>query len=79
MTEDQPYTVAQMIAELQKLPPDMRVMVTGYEGGYHDASEPKVDDIRLNMHRGSSYYGPHDHANYLNGDQSGEIVKAAII
>lgn len=56
---EEPYTVAQLIAELQKLPPDMRAMVRGYEGGYHDAGNPAVKKIALNVHD-AWYYGPHE-------------------
>ena len=40
-------TVAELIEELNKLPPDMLVMVPGYEGGYdnvryHALINPKV-------------------------------------
>lgn len=74
--ENEPFTVVQMIAELQKLPPDMRVMVHGAEGGYDDASAPVVKEIRLNVHT-ELYYGPHDTP--YDGDEGGEVVKAAII
>jgi hypothetical protein len=72
---EQPYTVAQLISELQKLPSDMRVMITGYEGGYHDGGAPTVKDIRLNVHE-EEFYGPHDDADQYD---EGESVKAAIL
>lgn len=34
----QPPTVAEVIAFLQTLPPDTRVLVRGYEGGYNAAA-----------------------------------------
>jgi hypothetical protein len=32
--------VQQLIEELQKYPPEMRVIVKGYEGGYSDCQPP---------------------------------------
>lgn len=56
---NKPFTVAQLIAELQKLPPDMRVMVRWYEGGYNDCGVPKLVQIKLNQNT-EWYYGAHD-------------------
>lgn len=56
---ENPFTVGDLISELQKLPADMRVMVRGYEGGYHDASKPEIKPIKVNKNE-PWYYGPHD-------------------
>lgn len=58
-TREAPFTVADLIAALQKLPADMRVMTRGYEGGFHDCSAPAVQPIKLNKNS-EWYYGPHD-------------------
>jgi hypothetical protein len=47
----EPYTVAQMIAELQNLPPDMRIVKVSYEG-YSDASAPVIRELAQNIHDG---------------------------
>jgi len=53
--------IADVIAELQKYPSDMEVMVRGYEGGYEDRFEVKKERIILNYYTPAAwYYGPHD-------------------
>jgi hypothetical protein len=42
------YTVDQMIAELQKLPPDMRLLIVGCEG-YWNAGPPTIQDMTQNI------------------------------
>jgi hypothetical protein len=74
---EHPYTVAELIAELGKLPADMRAMVRGYEGGYHDAAGLEVKRIALNVHN-SWYYGPHDEADSYTGEGA-KIIDAVII
>ena len=41
-------TVAELIEELNKLPPDMLVMVPGYEGGYDNAEVQRNTAVLLN-------------------------------
>jgi len=42
--ERRQMTIAELIATLSEYPPDMRVLVNGYEGGFDDAffDEPKL-------------------------------------
>jgi hypothetical protein len=57
--------VQQLIEELQKYPPEMRVIVEGYEGGYSDLEKVCVEPIQLNVHGEDRwYFGRHDDANY---------------
>jgi hypothetical protein len=51
-------TVAELIAHLQTLPPTVRVMVRGYEGGYVDANPGDVCKVDLNV-IDSRVFGPH--------------------
>lgn len=55
-------TAKELIAHLKKLPPDTRIVVSGYEGGYHDAGTPNIEDrciLRENAHS-EWYYGPYE-------------------
>ena len=74
--------VQQLIEELQKHPPEMRVIVSGYEGGYSDLSSPPANQtsIRLNVHAPDCwYYGRHDDAGYPFGDKGGSTETALLI
>ena len=42
-----PLTVAELIAGLAKLPPGLRVVVRGAEGGYNDAALPRLRSITI--------------------------------
>jgi hypothetical protein len=64
-------TVAELIAVLQQLPQDARVIVSGYEGGYHDVGGADPERIILNVNA-QGYYGPHDTA--PEGDDRAEIA-----
>lgn len=75
--------VQQLIEELKKYPPEMRVIVNGYEGGYIDLEKVYVQSIRLNVHRKDDwYYGRHDDANYpmaLLDDKTAPVVDALLL
>ena len=54
-------TVAELIAKLQEMPQDARVVVDGYEGGLEDVSNVNTISVVLNGNRpGFEYYGPHE-------------------
>lgn len=52
-------TVAELIAELQEMPQDARVVVDGYEGGLADVDYVTTVSIVLNRNK-ADYYGPHE-------------------
>jgi len=52
-------TVEQLISELQTLPPNLLVLVDGYEGGFCDIDSLKTMKVELNFHS-EDYYGPHE-------------------
>lgn len=53
--------VKQLIEALQKCNPEHRVVVSGYEGGYCDATDPTNVRLALNVNDPDKwYYGPHD-------------------
>jgi hypothetical protein len=72
--------VQQLIEELQKHPPEMRVIVNGYEGGYEDLASPHQKSIRLNVHAPDKwYYGQHDDEDYSLGSKDGSKETALLI
>ena len=57
--------VRQLIEKLKEHPPEMRVIVDGYEGGYNDLESLKTTQIRLNVHDKDEWWtGRHDDADY---------------
>ena len=52
--------VKELIENLQKFDPNMRVMVDGYEGGLDDPQEPRENLVVLDYHE-HSYYGRHEY------------------
>ena len=71
--------VQQLIEELQKYPPKMRVIVNGYEGGYSDCDPPESTRIRLNVHGEDSYYGRHDDESYPLFDNEDGAIETALL
>lgn len=58
-SRDKPKTVAQLIDELRKYPPETRVMTDGYEGGLQDCRSPELLRVKLNVND-DWYDGPHE-------------------
>ncbi len=54
-------TVAELIEQLGKLDPTLRVVTHGYEGGYDDVDGFRELEIALDVHK-EWYYGPHEDA-----------------
>jgi len=51
--------IKELIAELQKLDPELMVVVPGYEGGYSEANG--LHPIRLDLNVNTEwYYGKHE-------------------
>jgi len=56
-------TVSQLIESLKSFPPETRVVVPGYEGGYDDADlDPELFylDLYVNNKEDTWYYGCHE-------------------
>jgi hypothetical protein len=51
--------VAELIEQLQKLPPETRVVVDGYEDGYDDIKNIETLSLHINANTVDEYYGDH--------------------
>jgi len=65
--------VQELIDQLQKLDPNLRVFTKGYEGGYEDVNfNGRICDFKLDYHEWW-YYGPHEVVEE-SGDVKGIIL-----
>ena len=73
-------TVDELIRMLETYPPDLRVVVDGYEGGVDDleARLLLVRDIRLNVNA-DWYYGRHEETYTCEKETGHETVPALIL
>lgn len=55
-------TVAELIAKLQELDPELEVLIEGYEGGYDSAERIKGPYHYRRDVNADWYYGPHAEA-----------------
>ncbi len=61
--------VDQLIKRLQMYPPDLRVVVRGYEGGYNDVDTFEKIKIVLDYHS-AWYYGKHEDASNIYNEET---------
>ena len=67
-------TVAQLIESLKNYPPDLQVVVSGYEGGYNDVGRfEKIKIIR--DYNTAWYYGKHERVEDIYDE---ELIKNAV-
>ncbi len=66
-----PKTVGELIEELKQFPAELRVVVNGYEGGFHDCRSPKLRVITFDAQKGSSIFGPHVDSDSYKARESG--------
>ena len=62
-------TVSQLAKDLSKYPDDMRIIVSGYEGGFSDVSMLTCEKILINVNK-PDYYGPHELAVHAKPDET---------
>jgi hypothetical protein len=62
-------TVSDLIKELQDLPPTMRVVKSGLEGGYSDITMIESIPIKLNQNT-SWWYGKHEECDLNVSDET---------
>jgi hypothetical protein len=65
-------TIQELLQHLAQFPPDTRVVVGGYEGGYNDITIYKTIQIQLDA-RTEWYMGQHDDA------EAGEVSELALL
>lgn len=66
------YSVAQLIEELKKFPPDMPVITNGYEGEYENILPPKI--ITVKFVPDEPYYNGQFHLVRVNENDAFEAV-----
>lgn len=69
--------VNQLIKRLQMYPPDLRVVVRGYEGGYNDVDTFENLKIVLDYHS-AWYYGKHEDVESLYGNNAERLNTNAV-
>jgi hypothetical protein len=52
--------VGQLIKQLEKLDPELMVVVRGYEGGVNEVVSHTVCNIAIDANKGEWYYGRHE-------------------
>ena len=75
-------TVAQLVQILQTYPPDLRVVVNGYEDGYDDLSPKQISPAKIALNTGKhDWEGAHGEAYGLTGSASddAEVVEALVL
>ena len=56
-------TAKELITKLKKIPENTRIVISGYEGGYHDL-KGNLDEIEVVLDYNTEwYYGPHEPVN----------------
>ena len=72
-------TTGELIRLLAEYPPDLRVVVDGYEDGYDDLSEGRIAPVKITLNTGTEdWLGQHGDASYLpqNIPDTTEVVEA---
>ena len=69
--------VNQLIKRLQMYPPDLRVVVRGYEAGYNDVDTFEKLKIVLDYHS-AWYYGKHEDVESLYGNNAEQLKTTAV-
>ena len=70
-------TVAELIQQLQRHPPDLRVVVDGYENGYDDLSPEQLALITITLNTGKHHWeGRHGDS---DGPNDAEVAQALVM
>jgi hypothetical protein len=67
-----------MIAALQQFPPDMRVLVDGYEMGYDDP-KPLERIVAVQISESRSYIGMYEEDSWAGSTEDGPRFDAVVI
>jgi hypothetical protein len=69
--------VGQLIEQLKNYPQDLRVVVSGYEGGYNDVDTFENIKIVLDYHE-ARYYGKHEDVESLYVNNVEQLKTTAV-
>ena len=74
-------TVAELIRLLQRHPPDLRVVVDGYEDGYDDLSPGQLQTVKITLNTGTrDYVGKHGDLDFAPKEKlAGLKVEKALV
>ena len=75
-------TVQGLIRLLSEQPPDLRVVVDGYECGYDDLSGWQIQRVRIALHVGEEEWaGDHEEPDLVLGDAGAgaEVIDAVVL
>ena len=75
-------TVDELIRVLAKYPPDLRVVVNGYEDGYDDLTTERISLKKIALETGKHRWeGRHGDVDGLasSRNKKGEVVKAVVL
>ena len=74
-------TVQQLITLLGTYPPDLRVVVSGYESGFDDVESERVSVTRIELDVGADWWDGRHSAAVDRGSEehSGRIVDALVL
>ena len=75
-------TVQGLIRLLSEQPPDLRVVVDGYESGYDDLSAGQIQRVRIALHVGEEkWVGDHEEPDLVLGDvgAGAEVADAVVL
>ena len=75
-------TAEELIQLLAQYPPDLRVVVNGYEDGYDDLSPKQVVPVKIALNTGKHRWeGKHGDPDRPNGDMSDDpdVVDALVL
>ena len=67
--------VQELIQHLEKLDPNTRVIIRGYEGGFSDITNIADIPIKLNVNT-AWYYGPHEEVYDEDADERAYLLYA---
>jgi hypothetical protein len=67
----------ELIEKLKNYPPDTRIVVAGYEGGYEDVDDISEMKIVLNYNT-AWYYGKHESASVLHRQKDEQLGLSAV-
>lgn len=75
-------TIQELTRLLATYPPELRVVVNGYEEGYDDLAPEQLSVVKISLNTGThDWEGKHGDADYLPKDRAAnaEVVEALVL